>query len=341
MKAAVVETPGSLVVRDIPIPDPGPYGALCKMLFGATCTGTDQHLIADKMPWKVEYPMVLGHESVGRVVSVGSKVRHFQVGDLISRVGTPPVPALGLHVSWGGFCEYGVAYDHRAMREDGLPREAWNGHRIHQKIPNGINPAAATMTITLRETLSYTRRLGVSRGSKVLVLGTGGNALAFTAHARNLGATTIAVSGSTSRLELARTAGATHTFDYSGNLEEELRSACGSFDVLIDAVGKAGEIDRVLPTLRSGAVVGVYGLDDFENLKINPLRATGSFTVYADGYDEEETHEEIMSGLIDGSPDSKIWLDLEHPFPLKDITAAFEAIRSKRLIKALVKLSDD
>jgi D-arabinose 1-dehydrogenase-like Zn-dependent alcohol dehydrogenase len=342
MKAAIVESPGKLLVRDIPSPQPGPYGALCQLLYGATCSGTDLHLIADKMPWKVQYPMVLGHESVGRVIAVGEKVRTFKIGDLVSRVGTPPVPEIGMNISWGGFCELGVAFDHRAMRQDGLPAEQWKGYRIHQVIPSQIHPAAATMTITWRETLSYSRRLGITKGSKVLVLGSGGNALAFISHARNLGATHIATTGSPSRADVSRAAGATHVLDYRDpDLESNLRSACGKFDVLIDAVGKSGEVDRVLPLLRSGAVIGIYGLDDFDNLKISPLRASGSFTVYADGYDEEETHDEVMSRIVDGSLDASIWLDLEHPFDLDHIADAFDAIRSKRLVKALIKLSAD
>lgn len=40
-------------------------------------------------PYPVTFPTILGHESVGRVVEIGSKVRNLQVGQLISRVGAP------------------------------------------------------------------------------------------------------------------------------------------------------------------------------------------------------------------------------------------------------------
>ena len=122
MKAAIVEKPGVLTVKDIPVPEVGAYDALCVLLYGATCTGTDQHLIAGRFPWPVRYPTILGHESVGRVVEVGAKVRYFEVGALITRVGAPP--AGGYSVNWGGFAEYGIAKDHRVMREDGVDRTA-------------------------------------------------------------------------------------------------------------------------------------------------------------------------------------------------------------------------
>ncbi|MBN1874169.1 MAG: hypothetical protein JXA33_08050 [Anaerolineae bacterium] len=64
MKAAIIERPGVLTVKEIPMPEVGEYDALCDLLYGATCTGTDQHLIARRFPWPVQYPTILGHESV-------------------------------------------------------------------------------------------------------------------------------------------------------------------------------------------------------------------------------------------------------------------------------------
>jgi D-arabinose 1-dehydrogenase-like Zn-dependent alcohol dehydrogenase len=78
MKAAIVEEPGTLVVRDVPQPAMGDYDARCQLLFGAVCTGTDRHLVEATLPWSVPYPTMLGHESIGRVVEVGAKVRHFK-----------------------------------------------------------------------------------------------------------------------------------------------------------------------------------------------------------------------------------------------------------------------
>ena len=115
MKAAVIEEPGQLTVRDVPKPEPGPYGALCELLYGATCTGTDQHLISYDPPfcYWVELPAILGHESIGRVVEIGANVRNLKPGDLVTRVGAPAND--DVNVAWGGFAEFGVATDWCAM----------------------------------------------------------------------------------------------------------------------------------------------------------------------------------------------------------------------------------
>lgn len=341
MKAAIVEKPGVLVVREIDSPQVGEYDALCQMLFGATCTGTDTHLIDGCFPWPPNYPTILGHESIGRVIEVGSKVRYLKVGDLVTRVGTPAPPDSGLEAHWGGFAEYGIAKDHRAMKEDGLSQEEWRSFRINQVLPIDVDPAAATMMITWRETWSYISRMGVGTGSRVLILGSGGNGLAFTAHAKNLGATQIIVIGQVARRETTLQAGATEYFDYkSDDLIDGLQAtAPDGFDFIIDALGKAGELSRVLPCVRPGGTITMYGLDDYGALSLDLNNVRGTFTYYAGGYDEAEAHDEVVAMLQDGRLNARLWLDLDNPFSLDDITQAYQAVRERRQIKALVRLS--
>ncbi len=337
MKAAIIERPGELVVREVPMPEVGDYDVLCRMLYGATCTGTDQHLLAGRFPWPVRYPTILGHESIGRAIRIGAKVRHFQVGDLITRVGAPP--SEGLAVNWGGFAEYGLAKDHWAMRADGLPAEAWRPYRVNQVLPPDTDPRAATMVITWRETLSYVTRMGIGTGAHVLVMGSGGNGLSFAAHAANLGAT-VAMIGSASRESLGRAVGAAAYLDYrAADLRERLAQLPPA-DFVIDAVGKAGQIDLALPYLKSGGTVGIYGIDDYGRCLINPHAARATFTVYNGGYDEAETHEAIVTYIETKRLHAEVWLDLAHPFPLEDIAEAIEAARQRKVVKALVQLGD-
>ncbi|MDI7277956.1 MAG: zinc-binding dehydrogenase, partial [Anaerolineae bacterium] len=306
---------------------------------GATCSGTDHHLLAGRFPWPVQYPTILGHESVGRVIAVGARVRSFRVGQLLTRVGAPPTRELS--VNWGGFAELGIARDHWAMREDGLPAEAWHAYRINQVLPEGSDPRAATMVITWRETLSYATRMGIGAGARVLILGSGGNGLAFVRHVANLGAARVVQVGSPTREALGRAAGAGdyvdyHAADLCGPLTELVPEG---FDFVVDAVGRRGGIDRVLPCLRAGGTVGIYGIDDYGQCAIDPHRSRGSFTIYNGGYDEVEAHERVVALWQKGLLDARLWLDLEHPFELDEIARAMAAVGERRLVKALVRLS--
>lgn len=339
MQAAVIEAAGQLSVRDLPEPAMGAYQARCAMLFGAVCAGTDQHLVAGHQPfcrW-FQTPAVLGHESIGRVTAVGAQVRHLRVGDLVTRVGTLPTGGVG--IAWGGFAEVGIATDWQAMREDGRPEGEWKDARVQQVLPSGSDPAAATMIITWRETLSYLRRLGLQAGQRLLVVGSGGNGLAFAAHARHLGARAVVV-GSAGRAAVCAALGA-GAVDYRQDKPAEAAGAAlgGQADVIVDAVGRAGGVDPYLGLLRDGGTLAVYGLDDLMAFRINPLAAAGSFRFWKGGYDEAEVHDEVVALMRSGDLDARLFLtNFAAPYPLARIAEALSAVRERRCIKALVRL---
>ena len=338
MKAAVVEGPNRLVVKDIPEPKMGDYEARCEVLYGAMCSGTDTHIVECNFPWLSPRPTVLGHESIARVIETGQKVRNLKPGDLVTRVGTPPVGPYS--VTWGGFAEIGIATDYLACEADGLEAEQWGFARVQRVLPEGTDPAAATMVITWRETCSYANRIGIGGARRVLVIGSGGNGLSYVAHAAVAGCEQVAMIGSAGREDIARRAGATDYFSYqSPGARDAAGAACGDgFEIVIDAVGKAGLADVGLSLLAPGGTIGIYGIDDFGKLRVNPDAARGSFTFYKDGYDEAETHEQVVERFGAGTLDASIWLDLDNPFDLNDIEGALEATRRREVVKALVRI---
>jgi len=340
MKAAVVEKPGVLTVRDVPEPACGEYDAFCEVLFGAICTGTDTHIYDGVFPWLAPYPFILGHESIGRVLKVGSKVRMFRPGDLVTRIHTTPVG--DCNVTWGGFAQRAIARDHWAMKHDGIDAAQWMPHRVNQLLPPDTDPAAATMIVTWRETFSYISRMGVGRGSTVLVVGSGGNAMAFVAHARNLGAANVTVVGSPGRATSARQIGATEYLDYQQpDWQDRLAALCpDGFDFVLDTLGRVGMLDTCLKFVKTGGSLALYGLDDFGKSTINPISARGTFRYFAGGYDESEVHEQVVAHMRAGRLDARHWLNLDHPYPLADINDAFAALRQRTQLKAVIRVHD-
>jgi L-iditol 2-dehydrogenase len=335
MKAAIVESAGKLVVRDLPEPAMGDYEARCKMLYGAVCAGTDTHLIHLDAPfcnW-VKAPFILGHESIGRVVEVGAKVRNLRPGDMITRVGCPAVG--DVDIGWGGFAEMGIAGDWRAMQEDGL--DGWQSKTVQQILPTDIDPAVGTLFITWRETLSYITRMGVHPGSSVLVIGSGGNGLAFATHAHNLGAARVALVGSAGRVHEAELAGVTACYDYRAeNCWEQVQTEItDGYDFVIDAVGKADIVRQGQKCLKPGGTIGIYGLDEVGQIKLEPGK---TFTFYNGGYDEAEVHDSVLAFYRAGKLNPAVWTDRGTVFPLADIGKAFEAVETRAQVKPLVAL---
>lgn len=56
-----------------------------QILACGVCTGTNTHIIRGQIPFLAPYPFVLGHESIGRMIRVGDKVRHLKLDGLVPR----------------------------------------------------------------------------------------------------------------------------------------------------------------------------------------------------------------------------------------------------------------
>lgn len=344
MKAAVIKELHCIEIMELPMPEISDYEVLCKLKYGATCTGTDMHLLTG-CPWNVKYPLIFGHESVGEVVELGRKARHYKTGDLVTRVGAPAYPEFGVSNGggFGGFAEYGVGVDHWALKADNIQAQHKFNTRIHQVVPEFIDPREATMFITLRETLSYIQRLGAKPGDNILIVGSGANAFAFANHVEIMGLENIVMLGSKGREESAKKCGVTDFYDYRDReapkkIREKYNGA--HFDVIIDAVGESEQLRAVIPSLKNRGIIGIYGENEFRGASINPFAAPGTFTFYNEGYAEHEAHFEIIDYFRENKVNISAYLDINKPYPLENIGAAFEDIKNKRLreTKALIKL---
>jgi 2-desacetyl-2-hydroxyethyl bacteriochlorophyllide A dehydrogenase len=81
VKAAVVVTPGTIDIRDVPDPTPGPADVVVKPAAVGIC-GTDLHIMDGE--FAPAFPIVPGHEFAGEIVAVGSAVTGYAVGDQVA-----------------------------------------------------------------------------------------------------------------------------------------------------------------------------------------------------------------------------------------------------------------
>jgi propanol-preferring alcohol dehydrogenase len=71
---------GPLVLKQIPVPKPGPDQILVKIRYSGVCH-TDYHAMMGHWPIPVKMPLVGGHEGAGVVVAKGDLVNTFEIGD--------------------------------------------------------------------------------------------------------------------------------------------------------------------------------------------------------------------------------------------------------------------
>jgi NADPH:quinone reductase-like Zn-dependent oxidoreductase len=90
-------------IRELPEPEIGPYEALVQVEACGICNSTDWKIIEGEFV-SGSFPILLGHESVGRVIRVGDRV-------LRSTLRDEHMPFPGGRSCWGGYVERAIVTD--------------------------------------------------------------------------------------------------------------------------------------------------------------------------------------------------------------------------------------
>ena len=195
------------------------------------------------------YPLVAGHEVVGRIASAGSDVSGFSEGDLVG---------LGWHSGYCGTCECCEAGDQNLCRDATATILGHHGGFADKvradaasvfHIPDGLNPQAAGPLfcggITVFNPLA---EYGVRPTDKVAVIGIGGLGHLALKFCRAWGCEVTAFTSSDSKIEEAKDLGAHHTLNSRD--PEAVKSAAGQFDLILSTVNVALDWNLYLSTLR-------------------------------------------------------------------------------------------
>ena len=339
MYAIAVTAPNQLAVVEVPAPTPGPYDALLRTEAACLCNSTDRKLIEGHFPGIEQYPLLLGHETVGCVESVGEKVRNFAVGDRV--VGglllqsTSPDYASG----WGGFSQYILATDHDAMVADGVA-DAEHGwievHEIMRPVTHDIPLEAAVMLCTWREVYSAFDDFHLRLGQDIVIFGGGPVGLSFVKFARLFGLGDIfLVEPRPARREKALEMGATAVYapDDIGDLTGR------TFDAVIDAVGKESIINTAIPMVKIGGSVCVYGVIDQSRIDVHHGSGPYNFNLFIHQWPtragEKAAQDPLVEWIQQGVLDHTEFISVE--YPIQEIAAAFEYSKTGEPIKTLFR----
>jgi len=296
-------------VEELPEPVIGDYQALVQNLSCGICNGTDFKLIHAAFKGFDTYPAVLGHESVGRVVEVGSKVTSFKPGDLVLRSILEKVEDDSFASGWGSFAEYGVVGDIAAMKADGRD-DYYDIYLAQQIVPAHLDPHQAVMLITLKEVLSGLQRFGVGEGHSVLIHGAGPVGLSMVRFAKLKGAAKVVVSEpNAGRRQRATKLGADVVIDPKAEdlIDRAKELEADGFDFVIDAVGINRLMTDSLKIVKFNGTVGVYGIAAETSAQIDwadaPYNWAIHFVQWPTFEDEAAVHDEVLrlveSGEID------------------------------------------
>jgi uncharacterized zinc-type alcohol dehydrogenase-like protein len=214
------------------------------------------------------FPMVPGHEIVGRVSKVGPQVTKLKVGELAG-VGCMVDSCRACEKcrrDLEQFCERGPALTYNGTEMDRSTRTygGYSGHvvvdeRFALRIAPGADLAGvAPLLCAGITTYSPLRHWGTKKGDRVAVVGLGGLGHMAVKLAAAMGAEVTLISTSRSKEQDARRLGA-HEFAISSDRATFNRLA-GRFDLILDTVSAPHDLGAYLGTLRVDGTMVLLGV---------------------------------------------------------------------------------
>lgn len=259
MRASVLIGPGTIEVKDVPSPTLRNNQVLVRIAAVGVC-GSDTHFfheghIGDMV---VKEPLILGHESAGRIVEVGADVSPDRIGERVSI--EPQRPCRFCEYCKGGqynLCPsiefYAAPPIHGAFAEF-VAIESDFAYAV----PDHVSDEAAALIEPLSVAIATCRKAALQPGSRVLIAGAGPIGILVAKVAGIYGAADITVSDpAPHRREFVLRAGATRTVDPRGG--DDLLAG-SLFDVFVDASGAPAAIQAGIRAVKPGGKVVLVGM---------------------------------------------------------------------------------
>ena len=215
-----------------------------------------------------QYPVVPGHEIIGRVTAVGSAVTGFKPGDVVGvgcmvdacRHCDPCQEGLEQYCLEGPTLTYNGQDRHdQSITFGGYSESIVVSDRFVVSIPEGLDPAAAAPLLCAGiTTYSPLRHYGVKAGDKVGVIGMGGLGHMGIKFAKALGAEVTVFTRSPEKVDEAKAQGASQVIVSTD--EAQMEAAAGSFDFMLDTVPVQHDLNPYLALLRHDGTHILVGL---------------------------------------------------------------------------------
>ncbi|HTS44585.1 MAG TPA: NAD(P)-dependent alcohol dehydrogenase [Puia sp.] len=244
----------------------GPADVQIEILYCGVCH-SDLHQVRNEWGGSI-YPMVPGHEIVGRVVKTGKKVKKFKKGDLAG-VGVivdsckkckPCKKNLEQYCKEGATGTYNaIERDGKTLSQGGYSTQIVTNERYVHAISKKLDlKAVAPLLCAGITTYSPLRYIGVGKGTKVAVIGLGGLGHIGVKFAVSFGAEVTVISTSKSKQADAKKLGA-HRFLLSTD-EKQMKRHDSYFDVILNTVSANHDYEKYLDLLTMNGKMIIVGL---------------------------------------------------------------------------------
>lgn len=335
------QEPYSVELRELPVPAIGEEDVLLEVHAAAVC-GSDLHQYGGKQSWRVNYPVVLGHEFSGVVARLGGRVDGFKEGDRVVSETAALLPSDSAFIRQGLYnldperLGFGYGVDGAMASFVKVPA------RCLHHVPASVALEQAALTepccVAYNAVCCNSR---VRPGDIVVVIGPGPIGLLCASVAKLMGVGHLVVVGTPAdknRLEVARRIGADTVLGAQGEdvpmLVKSLGDGYGA-DLVIDAAGVSASLEVALDIVRPAGQITKVGWGpqpinfSLDKLVQKAVTLQGSYS--HNWLIWEKVLTLLSSGKIDLGP------ILSRISPLSDWRETFDQMHSGEIVKGVLK----
>jgi alcohol dehydrogenase/L-iditol 2-dehydrogenase len=333
--------PHSVELRELRVPEIGEEDVLFKVQAVAIC-GSDLHQYRGQQSWKVNYPVVLGHEFAGSIAKLGGRVKGFKEGDRVVSETAAVLPHDSAFIRRGLYNldpdRLGFGYGVNGAMAPFVKVPA----RCLHHVPTALSFDMAALTEPC--CVAYNAVCVNSRvrpGDTVAVIGPGPIGLLCAAMAKLSGAGHLIVIGipaDAKRLEIAKQMGADAILGAQG---EDVTQWVRNFgdghgvDLVIDAAGVSASLKLALDIVRpAGQITKVGWGPQPLNFSLDQLVQKAA-TLQGSYSHNWVVWEKVLSLLASGKIDLNPILN--RLSPLSEWRTVFEEMHSGAIVKGVLK----
>lgn len=372
VKAAVMKRPGVIALEQFPLPQPVRGAVVLDMSMSGIC-GTDKHTFRGETlqyagtphERQIEYPLICGHENVGRIAATGGEVLDSEGRPLHN--GDRVVPAANVSCGQCWYCQNGLPYYMCERLEDygnslNCARSphlfgGWSecmyllpGTKLF-RVPEDLPDHVAVLTEPMAVTHGFerARRLNDTFAETVVVYGVGPLGMCHVIKARLMGAgKLIAIDRFPTRLQRAAEFGADELLDATEAEPDELlarvqeQSSGRGADIVLDCSGVPETFVASLRMARvGGTVVEAGAFVDMGPVEVNPNADICSRNVAVLGIGGETAESyvpamELLTRNLDRLPLEKF---VSHRLPLEEAERAVDLAQRDEAMKVVLSPS--
>ncbi|KAK8861588.1 chlorophyll synthesis pathway protein BchC [Kwoniella newhampshirensis] len=289
MKALWYNKPQDFEIKTVPVPKIGPEEVLVKVDICGVC-GTDAHIHEGE--FISQFPLIPGHEAVGKIVAMGDKVSGFEIGDRVAA-------DVGETCSHCHYCRKGDELFCEHFSAAGVTRDGGFADYLKYKFSKvykikNLSDEEATLLEPASCAIHGMDKLKMPFGAKVLLIGAGPTGLILAQLMKIGGAGHITIAANKGiKMDIARKVDAADTYvdldrkDAAKQWAKLKEDNPYGFDVVAECTGVESIVNDAINYVTRGGTLLVYGVYEDKarvnnwsptDIFVNEKRIIGSFS---------------------------------------------------------------